>query len=86
MKDQIEGHEEIIGEHAAKMSGQDDLFTRAMLIEQLKNIDKQFDQMLKEGLPEESRAYMGMTGFKIVINHHGEVVEVIQPGMISNEE
>ena len=86
MKDQIEGHEEIIGEQAAKISGQDDIFTRAMLIEQLKNIDQQFDQMLEEGLPEESRAYMGMTGFKIVINHHGEVVEVIQPGMIADDE
>jgi len=86
MKDQIEGHEEIISDQAAKMSGQDDIFSRAILLEQLKNIDKQFEQMLEEGLPEESRAYMGMAGFKIVINHHGEVVEVIQPGMISDDE
>jgi hypothetical protein len=86
LKEQIEGHEEIISEQAAKMSGQDDIFSRALLIEQLKNIDKQFGQMLEEGLPEESRAYMGMTGFKIIINHHGDVVEVMQPGMVIDDE
>jgi hypothetical protein len=86
LKEQIEGHEEIISEQAAKMSGQDDIFSRAILIEQLKNIDKQFGQMLEEGIPEESRAYMGMTGFKIVINHHGDVVDVLQPGMVLDDE
>jgi hypothetical protein len=85
LKEQIEGHEEIISEQAAKLSGQDDIFSRAILIEQLKNIDKQFGQMLEEGIPEESRAYMGMTGFKIIINHHGDVVEVMQPGMIADD-
>lgn len=86
LKDQIEGHEEIISEQAATMLGQDDIFSRAVFLEQLKNIDKQFDQMIELGLPEENRAYMGMTGFKIVINHHGEVVDFIQPGMIADDE
>ncbi len=29
---------------------------------------------------------MGMTGFKIVIDHHGEVVDLEQPGMIAEDE
>jgi hypothetical protein len=82
----IEGHEEIIGEQALKMLGQDDIFTRAIYIEQLKNLDKQFDQLLETGYPEEIRTYMGMTGFKVIINHHGEVLEVKQPGLIADEE
>jgi hypothetical protein len=84
--EQIEGHEEILSEQAAKMLGQDDLFSRAIFLEQFKNIDRQFDQLLQEGLPEEGRAYMGMTGFKIIINHHGEVLDVEQPGMIADDE
>lgn len=84
--EQIEGHEEILSEQAAKMLGQDDLFSRAIFLEQFKNIDRQFNQLLQEGLPEEGRAYMGMTGFKIIINHHGEVLEVEQPGMIADDE
>ena len=86
MQEGIEGHEEIISEQAAKMSGQDDIFSRAIFLEQLKNIDRQFDQLIEEGLPEEGRAYMGMTGFKVIINHHGEVVDVKQPGMIAEDE
>ncbi len=82
----IEGHEEILGEQALKMLGEDDIFSRAIYIEQLKNLDKQFDQLLETGYPEEIRTYMGMTGFKVIINHHGEVIEVEQPGMIADEE
>jgi hypothetical protein len=84
--EQIEGHEEILSEQTAKMLGQDDIFSRAIFLEQFKNIDRQFDQLIQEGLPEEGRAYMGMTGFKIIINHHGEVVDVEQPGMIADED
>jgi hypothetical protein len=84
--EQIEGHEEILSEQAAKMSGQDDIFSRAVFLEQFKNIEKQFDQIIEEGLPEEGRAYMGMTGFKVIIDHHGELVEVEQPGMIADED
>jgi len=42
----VEGHEEILTEQAAKMLGQDDLFTHAILLNQLKQMDKQFDQLL----------------------------------------
>jgi hypothetical protein len=69
-----------------QMLGQDDIFSRAVFIEQLKNIDKQFDLIIQEGLPEEGRAYMGLTGFKVIINHHGEVINVIQPARTSEEE
>ena len=86
MKESIEGHEDIISEQAIKMLGQDDIFTRAVFLEQLKNIDKQFDEIIETGIPEESLAYLGMTGFKVIINHHGEVLEVKQPGMIAEEE
>ncbi|MGB2963227.1 MAG: hypothetical protein WBB69_04500 [Anaerolineales bacterium] len=86
MHEFIEGHEEIISEQAVKMLGQDDIFTRAIFLEQLKNIERQFDQLIESGLPEESITYMGMTGFKVVINHHGDVIEVEQPGLIADDE
>jgi len=86
MQEMIQGNEDLLSEQAAKMLGQDDIFSRAVFLEQLKNIDKQFDQMIEQGLPEENRTYMGMTGFKIIINHHGEVVDFIQPGMVADDE
>ena len=67
------------------MTGQDDPFSRAMLLKQLQQMDQQFEALLQVGLPEEARAYLGMMGFRIVINLHGEVLEVRQPGAISDE-
>ncbi len=78
----IEGHEDELSKQAATMLGQDDIFSQAILENQLLNIDQQIDAMLENGIPEEGRAYLGMMGFKIRINFHGELIEVIQPGMI----
>ena len=79
MRQQINGNEDILSQQAAKLLGTDDIFSKAMLENQLKNIDKQFDAILETGIPEESRAFMGMSGFKVVINMHGEVVRLDQP-------
>lgn len=85
MSQLIAGHENELSEQAAKMMGQEDIFSKALLENQLKNIDKQFDQVLKTGIPEEGRAFLGMSGFKVRINIHGDVLEVVQPGMIDPE-
>mgnify|MGYP001055330775 FL=1 len=85
MRQQIEGHEDLLSEQTAKMLGQEDPFSRAMIYTQLRNLDKQFEQLLQTGIPEEGRAYLGMMGFRIVINLHGEVVRVEQPGIASDE-
>jgi hypothetical protein len=86
MTDQIKGNEDVLGEQTAKMLGQDDLFSRAMILNQLKHIDQQIDQIFTTGIPEEGRAYMGMMGFKVIINVHGEVVSVEQPGTAAGDE
>lgn len=85
MADLMKGSEDLLSEQTAKMLGQDDPFSKAMIEQQLKNIDKQFDTIMKTGLPEDMRAYLGMMGFKVVINYHGEVVRVEQPGSTSGE-
>ena len=81
----MKGSEDLISEQTAKMLGQEDVFTKAAIEQQLKNIDKQFDQLMQVGIPEDMRAYLGMIGFKIVINVHGEVVRVEQPGASGEE-
>lgn len=79
MRGQIQGNEDLISEQTAKMLGQDDIFTRAMIENQLKQIEQQFNALMETGIPEEGRAYMGMMGFKVVINYHGDVVQLVQP-------
>ena len=81
----MKGSEDLISEQTAKMLGQEDVFTKAAIEQQLKNIDKQFDQLMKAGIPEDMRAYLGMVGFKVVINMHGEVLDIDQPGIASDE-
>jgi hypothetical protein len=82
LMDQIRGHEDVIIEQAAKMLDQDNLFSRAILTNQVKNMDKQFDSLIETGIPESTRQYLGMMGFKVTINIHGEVLNVEQPGQL----
>jgi hypothetical protein len=86
MQDQIKDNEEAISEQTSKMLGQEDIFTRAIISNQLKNIGAQFETLRQTGIPEDGRAYLGMMGFRIVINLHGEVIEVRQPGSIANDD
>ena len=86
MRELIDGHEGVLSEQTAKMLGQEDIFTRAMIESQLKNIDKQFEALFDTGIPEEGRAYMGMMGFRITIDLHGDVIKIDQPGMLSSDD
>jgi hypothetical protein len=85
MQEMMKGHEGLLSEHTAKMLGQEDLFTKAAIEQQLKNIEKQFEALMQAGIPEEGRAYLGMLGFKVIINYHGEVVKVEQPAAEDEE-
>jgi hypothetical protein len=86
MREMIEGHEDIISDQTAKMLGQDDIFSKALIENQLKQIDQQFENLFETGIPEEGRAYMGMMGFKIQINVHGEVIDINQPGVTGPDQ
>ncbi len=86
MLQSIEGHEDLLIDQTAKMLGQDDPFSKAAIAAQYKHIDQQFENMLQTGIPEDMRAYLGMMGFKIHINLHGEVLDVEQPGMIADDD
>lgn len=86
MSRMIEGHEDEFADQTAKMLGQDDIFSKALIENQLKNLEQQFEAVLKTGIPEEGRAYMGMMGFRVKINIHGEVLEVNQPGTAAPED
>jgi len=86
MQEMMKGSEGLISEQTAKMMGQEDIFSKALIEQQLKNMDQQFDALMQQGIPEEGRAYLGMLGFKIVINLHGEVLRVEQPSAPDNGE
>lgn len=84
--EQVKGNEELIADQTAKMTGQDDLFSHAFIENQLKNMDKQFSKLMETGLPEDARAYLGMMGFKVVVDIHGVIVRIDQPVSQAGDE
>jgi hypothetical protein len=86
MREMIEDQEELVSESTMRMIGQEDIFTKAAIEAELKNIDAQFEALLEQGLPEEVRAWMGMSGFRIVINRQGDVLRIDQPGMMEGPD
>ncbi len=57
-----------------------------MIRNQLMNRDKQFAELQEKGFPHDARMYMGMIGFKIIVDHRGDLVEVRQPTITSEDE
>jgi len=80
IKKMIAGNESLLSAQAAKLLGTEDLFSKAVMENQLRNIDQQFEALFQVGIPEEMRTYLGMTGFKVRVNYHGELLGIDQAG------
>ena len=57
-----------------------------MLLNQIKQMDRQFETLLQTGIPADARAYLGMMGFKVVIDMHGEILRVDQPSAPARDD
>ncbi len=77
--EQIRGHERELAEQAAKMTGQEDIFSRAVLQQSLAHPEAYVEEIFRHGLPESTRMWMGMMGFRAIVNVHGELLRVDQP-------
>ncbi len=86
LRQQILANQDAVTQGAMQMLGKDDLFTKAMIDSSLKNMDEHFTRLIESGLPSGARAYLGLLGFRIVLNYHGEVVGLSQPGAAAPEE
>ncbi len=77
--DQLQDHKEIAITQALRMMGKDDLFTKAALDASIRNVN--VEEILRQGIPEQARDMMGMMGFRVVIDYHGEVIRLDQPAV-----
>lgn len=80
---QLEENKDIAIEQALNFLGKDDLLTKAAVDASMRNVN--IDQILKQGIPGQARDMMGMVGFRIIINLHGEVVRIDQPAVPYDE-
>ncbi|MCA9984142.1 MAG: hypothetical protein KDE09_01250 [Anaerolineales bacterium] len=77
--EQIQQNKDIAVPQALRMLGQDDLFTKAAVDAQIDDID--IDQILAAGIPLQAREMMGMMGFRIIVDYHGEIIDLKQPNV-----
>ncbi|RIK37192.1 MAG: hypothetical protein DCC55_25045 [Chloroflexi bacterium] len=83
MRDQVEEHRDLAVKTMLDMLGKDDIFTKAALESSINNIE----QNVGQALPDEAKQWLGMLGFKIVVDFHGNVVDIQMPaGGIEEDE
>lgn len=80
---QASANKELVSEQMMQLIGKDDLFTKAMIDAAIANLDQ---QAMQQGLPDDARMMLGMMGFKIIVNVHGEVVKLDMPAQQSDDD
>lgn len=80
---QLQENKEMAVEQMLNMLGKDDLFTKAAIDAALRNVD--MDQIIAQGVPLQARNMLGMLGFRIIINYHGDLVRLDQPAIPDDE-
>ena len=75
LREQFMAHRDLATEAMLQMLGKDDLFTKAMIDASIKNMD----QVLNQGLPDGARAWLGMLGFRVIVDTHGQVARLEMP-------
>jgi hypothetical protein len=82
LQEQATANKELVSAGMMTMLGKDDLFTKAMIDSSLSRMDR----VMEQGLPDDARTMLGMLGFKIIVNTHGEVASIDMPGQEVDEE
>ena len=80
---QLHENQDMAVEQAMKFMGKDDLMTKAAIDASLRNIN--MDDIIAQGIPQQAREMLGMMGFRVIINFHGEVISIDQPQGLEEE-
>jgi hypothetical protein len=75
LREQMEGMQDQVVEGVLKFLGKEDLFTKASIDMALKH----FDQAFRTADPNQWKPWLGMMGFRVIVNVHGEVLRVESP-------
>jgi hypothetical protein len=76
IQQQAAANKDLVSAQMMKLLGKDDLFTKAMIDSSITNMEQ---QVMQQGLPDDARIMLGMMGFKIIVNIHGELVNLDMP-------
>ncbi len=83
LKGQVDQHRDLAVSGVLDMMGKDDIFTKAAVESSIDNID----QAVGQAIPEQSRQWLGMMGFRVIIDDQGQIVDIEMPaGEIDDDE
>ena len=80
IKDRLLEMKDVVIEGVMQMTGSDDPFTRAAIERSLENMDQILDLPPGAVNLEDLRLWLWMSGFRVVVDIHGEVVHVEMAG------
>lgn len=75
LKGQVDQHRDLAVSGVLDMMGKDDIFTKAAVESSIDNID----QAVGQAIPEQSRQWLGMMGFRVIIDDQGQIVDIEMP-------
>lgn len=86
IKEYILSIKDLVIDQVMELLGSDDPFSRAAIEMNLQNLEQILDMPPEDVNVAELRTWLWMTGFRVVVDVHGEVVRVEMPGMEGGEE
>lgn len=83
LRGQVEENRDLAVKTMLDMMGQDDVFTKAAVESSINRMEDAVGQPV----PHEARQWLGLLGFRIVIDERGDVQEIVMPaGGIEGDE
>jgi hypothetical protein len=81
LQSQVAANKDLVTQGVLSMLGRDDLFSKAMVDASVKNLG----DLLEQGLPDDARTWLGMLGFRVTVDIHGDVLDINGPNEGSEE-
>jgi hypothetical protein len=78
---QIAAHRDLVTHGVLSMLGHDDLFSKAMVDASVNNLG----DLLRQGLPDDVRTWLGMLGLRVTVDVHGDIVSISAPTQETGE-
>lgn len=75
MQGQVEDNKDMAVSTMLDMMGKDDIFTKAAVESSINNME----ESVGNPIPDQAKQWLGMLGFKIVIDHEGNVIDMEMP-------
>jgi hypothetical protein len=81
MREQVQDNRQMAVGAMLDMMGKDDIFTKAAVESTIDHMEEAVGQPI----PEDARQWLGMLGFRVVIDFHGDIVDIQLPAGASDE-